>query len=379
MGGGHLGSDATGHVERNLRDRLLALHASIDGESLWRAGVALLRAAMPAYHYLMALPTEGMQPFMLRTTLPVPDEPDYWERLARVAPLEGLLKRMVGRKVSRLSDDVPFFLLRLSPFYRKFMKPEGWRYSAGMFFWDGDRFLGQFAQNRTPEQGDFTDAEMAVLAHLYDHFDTAIRRVISFDRERSARITLEESLRNSPLGTAVLDWDLNLVYHNLSAAEASAEWELGRAKARALKPSFYLPSNIRAACLELRQTAVWGTRDPQTVAFNGEKVVRHPERHGDEVRLRLIAGPDSPLAKPRILVEFRSAPSDTHPTDAAVLLARLTSTERAVARCVARGMENDAIAAELGITRNTVRTHLRSIFQKLSVNNRTQLALKFRE
>lgn len=356
-------------------DRLLALHAAVDAEALWDAGVALLRTSMPAYHYLMALPTEGMKPFMLRTSLPVPDEADYWERLNRVAPLEGLLKRLAGRKVSRMSDMVPFVVMRFSPFYRKFMKPEGWRYSAAMFFWDGDRYLGQFSQNRTAEQGDFTDRELEILEALHPHFEVAIRRVMLFDHERATRSAVEQSIRRSPLPTVVLDWELRSIYHNAAAVEASAAWRLDE-QARSHKLAFVLPEDVRDACEALREGIGWTGRERNFQ--ERERILNHSSQAGAQVRLRVISPEDSRMSKPRILAEFWNHPGDHGAADQALLLARLTPTERKVALCVGTGLDNDAIAGELGISRHTVRSHLRNIFEKLSVTNRTQLALKVR-
>ena len=49
----------------------------------------------------------------------------------------------------------------------------------------------------------------------------------------------------------------------------------------------------------------------------------------------------------------------------------ITQRERDVIACLVRGHRNDEIARALRITRSTVQTHLRSVFGKLRVNNRT--------
>ena len=54
---------------------------------------------------------------------------------------------------------------------------------------------------------------------------------------------------------------------------------------------------------------------------------------------------------------------------------RLTERERDVVRCVAQGLSNRRIARELDIGEGTVKTHLYNIFQKLDVQNRTQLSI----
>jgi len=53
----------------------------------------------------------------------------------------------------------------------------------------------------------------------------------------------------------------------------------------------------------------------------------------------------------------------------------LTSREMQIARAVAEGRGNREIAAQLGITEQTVKNHLTSIFEKMGVASRLQLAL----
>ncbi len=53
----------------------------------------------------------------------------------------------------------------------------------------------------------------------------------------------------------------------------------------------------------------------------------------------------------------------------------LTEQEVRVLRLIAEGMSNDAIAEALSISRNTVKTHVRHIFEKLGVSDRTQAAI----
>lgn len=56
-------------------------------------------------------------------------------------------------------------------------------------------------------------------------------------------------------------------------------------------------------------------------------------------------------------------------------LAKLTSREAAVAREVGRGATNKEIAITLSVSERTVKAHLTSVFEKLSVRDRVQLAL----
>lgn len=58
--------------------------------------------------------------------------------------------------------------------------------------------------------------------------------------------------------------------------------------------------------------------------------------------------------------------------------ATLTQRERDVARLVAAGQRNRAIAGTLGIAEGTVKMHLHNVYAKLGLESRTQLAMDHR-
>jgi two-component system nitrate/nitrite response regulator NarL len=53
----------------------------------------------------------------------------------------------------------------------------------------------------------------------------------------------------------------------------------------------------------------------------------------------------------------------------------LTARELQIADAIADGRSNREIAAQLGITEQTVKNHLTNIFEKMGVSSRLQLAL----
>lgn len=53
----------------------------------------------------------------------------------------------------------------------------------------------------------------------------------------------------------------------------------------------------------------------------------------------------------------------------------LTPAERRVVELIVRGASNKEISAALSISENTVKTHLKNIFEKLDVDDRTQAAM----
>ena len=54
----------------------------------------------------------------------------------------------------------------------------------------------------------------------------------------------------------------------------------------------------------------------------------------------------------------------------------LTARERSIVEFIARGRSNKEIARELGIAPETIKTHLKRIFQKLSAESRAQAVVR---
>ena len=71
----------------------------------------------------------------------------------------------------------------------------------------------------------------------------------------------------------------------------------------------------------------------------------------------------------------RAAPQEPEINEKHAWAKSLTPREKEVAERAARGMANQAIADDLGITERTVRAHISAVFEKLNVPDRLMLAL----
>lgn len=77
-----------------------------------------------------------------------------------------------------------------------------------------------------------------------------------------------------------------------------------------------------------------------------------------------------------MMYEFRSVLSAHELTEVCESF-RLAPRQREIAGCLLRGMADKQIAEVIGISLPTVRTHLSRMFEKLDVNDRNQLVLRF--
>ena len=87
----------------------------------------------------------------------------------------------------------------------------------------------------------------------------------------------------------------------------------------------------------------------------------------------------SNAALPQLLQRLRQRSEKVSPPAAQPptleVLSNLTQREREIAKMVAAGDSNKIIARKLNITDRTVKAHLTTVFQKLNVRDRLQLAL----
>lgn len=92
--------------------------------------------------------------------------------------------------------------------------------------------------------------------------------------------------------------------------------------------------------------------------------------------LRVVAGGELWVGRALLSQMLRQLLAAHPPAGASTWHAGLTEREREVAELAAIGEANDAIASQLGITARTVKAHLSSVFEKLAVADRLQLALR---
>ncbi len=95
--------------------------------------------------------------------------------------------------------------------------------------------------------------------------------------------------------------------------------------------------------------------------------------------LTLAATQCDPAYIARIKEAILPADHSAEPTAAADLIEPLSDRELEVLRCIVAGDANQEIAVTLVVSLNTVKTHLKNIYAKLGVNNRTQAAARAHE
>jgi DNA-binding CsgD family transcriptional regulator len=344
-----------------------------DVDSFWNAVQDVIGAAIPTCFIGLTLQHGPISPRIAKATKKLPGT------FFPIMPIEKYFKTHAHRNILFISDFFPDARrFRRSSFYRGCMAPINGRCAIGLFFWDVRRLLAAIVVVRSVRQGELSRCEMRLMRHLHAQFQTALSRLRLLERERAERVAFEQFMRRVPLPTALLRWNLRLVYRNQAAAECCAVWQRGFSGPRFIKLKVPLPPEILDQCRVLKKR--WKQLSPIELApanFRGE-TVRHPTRRDLRATISLKQIGSAAVARPQFLVEFESLHGNTatgyQTSDASLsYLVRLTSREQNLAHLVCGGRSNQEIADEAGLSLETVKKHLHSIFCKLEVPSRSRL------
>lgn len=111
-------------------------------------------------------------------------------------------------------------------------------------------------------------------------------------------------------------------------------------------------------------------------AFDDQSTVRLAQRAGARgVLSKELRGAEIVAALSAAVRDRRHYFPPSHHPQPDEVLGRLTTRERIIATGVASGLSNAEIGQRIGISEKTVRNHLTSVFQKLEITRRTQLAV----
>ncbi len=360
-------------VDPALEKHLLSLQRAMNVDTFWKAAQQLLAAAVPNRLIGFMLQHNPILPPFARWTLPMPDG------FFAAEPLKSYIAAQRRKTILRIGD---LFSNRgnfmKSRFFRRYMAPQECPHAVCLLFRENQRLVCAIVIMRAATQGDLSSAETKLLRQLYPQFLTALRRLRSLGRERAVRMDFEECLRQLPLPTMLLRWNLKLIYRNRAARDFCAVWEKGWEQARLTNASSGIPSEILDRCRQLKQQWARAQRPSATRRVFKRERVRHPRSSELRATVRLKQLGSADLARPHFLIECEALRH--HPaqhagatTSRLPALARLTRRQQEITRLVCDGRSNQEIADEAGLSLAMVKKHLHAVFRKLEVTSRSQL------
>ena len=275
-----------------------------------------------------------------------------------------------------MSESLPGFELVGSEFYERWMKPQGlaplWPLGVNIAGESGEVVAGLSVFRREGE-GPFSEAEIHNADALVPHFRRAFRIRTSLDAAHHARAPVANALDRLPLGMLVLDGNRQVLIENASAVRVFALQDGIEIRSKGL-----VAANARenARLQELIGVALGSTEGQGLNGTSFMQISRPSGRQPFSVMVSpLLSAPAGALSREAVVACFISDPEAGHvPTlEALGQIYGLTPAEAEVVQLLAKGLPLDEIAADRGISLNTVRSHLKHIFSKTGTSRQGEL------
>jgi len=259
---------------------------------------------------------------------------------------------------------IPFKDLIDSEYYNDFLKHQSIHYEMVIYLKSRSRKMGVVALFRPQKAGDFSIEEVVKAELMVPYLTGALEKtIVSEQVTKSEGIikSITSDLTNK--GIIILDENLEPIYQNEEAARLSSV--LSQAGVNGENSHGELPHQLYLCCQEFKKSILAGR-----LAEPSEKEHQRLMRVGEEqilIRLhRLPFGEQSTLFLIYLEPDKPSFPQKENKFG-------LTRREMEVINLLSLGLKNLEISAKLFISEHTVENHLKSIYQKLGVKNRTSL------
>jgi DNA-binding CsgD family transcriptional regulator len=293
----------------------------------------------------------------------------YQERHMRNRWSEHMETQPVGRLV--LSDEaVPLAELRTTLFYDEVLRPQDVAHNAMMALAAKEDFRAAFNICRSSREGPFEREEQRTLQRLAPHLRRSMVLGFRLDGYRALQHAAFDVLDQLSDGVIVLDQRAHVLFANASARRFEEQGVLGLRKAiTACTPahSQRLSELVRSA---LQGAAGGAMSIPHPVDSTLLTIVVAAIRSKDVGRLA-----DAKIKDAAVLL-FVIDPANRRSIPLVQIMDAygLTPAEARVALAASSGNTVGDTAQLLGLSPNTIKTHLRRVFAKTATGRQTELA-----
>jgi DNA-binding CsgD family transcriptional regulator len=261
---------------------------------------------------------------------------------------------------------------KLVEYYSDFLKPQRINHQLSIYLKSKGRFLGVLGLYRPPNASEFSLLDQAKANMLAPYLGGALENALILEQKIKQDAIIDTITTDSSYkGIIVLDESLDLIYCNDHASRFFSCQTPPRRKQRL--PAIQLPEEIYLHCKDLLRKTSTGENSvlPQKLfelhcQTNNIKLPLH---------LRMITHLKK---KPLLLLRFTPRECKRN------LLNRiqqygLSQRQAEIVCLLSKGLTNKEIGSKLFISRYTVENHLKAIYTKMSVKNRTELSYRLQQ
>lgn len=267
--------------------------------------------------------------------------------------------------------------LLASDFYRLVMEPSDLYDVLGADFLIPREVEVRFRICRSKAARSFNDADRGIICALLPHIQRAVHMHVRINKIESERAVYSGAIDQMRVGAIILDESGNVLSVNQRAQEL-----LDKKDGVALRDrQLVLSTRERTRELQERvERVIAQQKAGGTAVVEALRIPRSTQRGvgGNELGLVIRPVPENQWAEAEAVpaaVIFLSDPlaQAEAPLQVIKQLFGFTPAEASLAMLMANGMTLDEAADAMGVSRNTVRTHLRSVFAKTGVTRQPML------
>jgi DNA-binding CsgD family transcriptional regulator len=292
----------------------------------------------------------------------------------RYFALDPFVQLPLGR-VMTLDEVVCADVLERSEFYRDYLVPHDAIYHLGVDLRAGGPYRARFRVCRPRHAGPFGPGDRALCELLVPHLQAAVDTHSEFELMCMERSVYAQAMDHLTMATLILDHEGRVIHANGAAHEILAEQD------GIILDTDHLALPHREDAEQFSaafKRAVAGRRSGQPGIVEVVRIHRSADKEPVVVIVKPAAASHSPEEDVPMFGAVAVFLSMDHRITAATAtgiqkLLGLTNKETQLAMHLANGRSLQESAADISITPNTARAHLRAIFAKTGIDRQTRL------
>lgn len=359
-------------IDSQFSDLLGSLYQGALEDQPWQSFLANVRELLGAHLVTLVLrpPGEQGRPVMLSDGGSLSAIKSYNEGQFVLDPFVDLPSRCVVGLHEHLSTEA----LLASDFYRIIMEPQGWYDFLGADIRQEGELDVRFRVGRYKGASRFSIKERTLIEALLPHLERSIMLQTRINRTERERAVYAGAVEQLSVATIILDETGQVISRNDSADklfDRASEINLMDGRLRFANAETTLEFDRLMQQLRCREQ-----NSAEPLAVSAMQIAR-PEGSADwglVARLINSAGVIDGRSIPTVAI-FISDPDQASEPPGQVIgrLFGLTPTESNLAMLLTNGLTLDEASTQMGVSRNTTRTHLRAVFSKTGVTRQTGL------
>jgi DNA-binding CsgD family transcriptional regulator len=266
-------------------------------------------------------------------------------------------------------DVTTFKRLTATEYYNDFLKPQSIHHQLIIMLWSGNRVVGAASVYRPKEARGFSCREKTKAGLLAPFISVALVKNLAVARMDLQKNIIDAIVSEHPhQGIFIIDENFTAVYYNEKAVNL---FKAAHIKSfNPIKPLGALPAELLNACKDYLLSSPDKPKDD--VSIPGIRIDWYP-------KCRLIARVHKICGDHRRrFVMLSLEPEESIKTLNQILTdMKLTPREVEISNLLVKGLKNSDISEKLCISEYTVQNHIKSIYRKMMVKNRSGLIYRF--